>query len=132
MGQQEIREDAEGLNNQSDGNTPLKDVDPSTSNETNDSHNRASNKPAGRPKERDIDLAVRIGKKRRIIIEMAVCGEKRRSILEAWKAEAEVISETIRDTTRAEYAVSMRKFAVNRVDIIVEIYSSDGAESCVT
>ena len=132
MGQQEIREDAERLNSQSHGNTPLKEVDSLTANETNDSHNRANNKPAGRPKERDIDLAFRIGKERRIVIEMAVCREKRRSILEARKAEAEVVSKTIRDTTRAEYAVSMRKFAVNRVDIIVEIYSSEGAESCVT
>jgi hypothetical protein len=62
---------------------------------------------------------------------MAVCPEKRQLTLESWKAQTEVVGETIGDTTRVKHPVFMREFAVNRVDVIVIIYSNEAAESCV-
>jgi len=62
---------------------------------------------------------------------MSVCYEKWRLTLDAWKAQAEVISKTIGNSAQAEHAVSMREFIMNRVDIVVIVYSNDAAESCV-
>ena len=131
MGQGEIRKDAEELNKESHGNTPVKEVDSFTSSEAHDSHNRGKNEPTGRPEDRDIHLAVRIGKESGIAIEMAVRHEKRWLMLEAWKAQAEVVSKTIGNATRAEHAVLMSEFTMNRVDVVVVVYSGEIAESCV-
>ncbi|HEY3038578.1 MAG TPA: hypothetical protein VGJ66_07560 [Pyrinomonadaceae bacterium] len=131
MGEQEIRQDAEKLHKESRGGTSLKEVGPFASNETYDSHDSGKDEPAGRPEERDICLAEWIGKERRIVIGMAVCPEKRQLTLESWKAQTEVVGETIGDTTRVKHPVFMREFAVNRVDVIVIIYSNEAAESCV-
>jgi len=62
---------------------------------------------------------------------MAVYRDERRSTFKARKMQAEVISKTIENATRAECTVFMRKFAVNRVDVIVIVYSGERAESCV-
>ena len=66
-----------------------------------------------------------------MIIGMSIGHEKRRLTLDAWKAKAEVISETIRNTTCAEQAVFMREFVMDRVDVIVVVYSDKVAESRV-
>ena len=47
------------------------------------------------------------------------------------KAQTEVISEAVGDPARAEHAKLMGEFAMNRVDIIIEVYSREAAESCV-
>ena len=66
------------MNDQGRGNTPPEEID-LTSNKTHDSHDRGKNKPTGRPEERDVYLAGRIGKDRRIVIQMAVYRGERRS-----------------------------------------------------
>ena len=62
---------------------------------------------------------------------MSIGHEKRRLTLDAWKAQADVISETIGNTTRAEKAVFMREFVMDRVDVVVVVYPSEAAKSCV-
>jgi len=119
------------LGKESHGGTALKEVGSLAANQTCDSHNGSEHEPAGRPHEREIYLAVRIGKERRVVVGMTICSEKRRLTLEAWKAKTEVVGETIGDTERPEHAVFMCEFAVNRVDIVVVVYSNEAAESCV-
>jgi len=65
------------LNDEDRGNTPPEEID-FTSNKTQESHDSAKNKPTGRPEEGDVYLAVRIGKERRMVIEMAVYRDERR------------------------------------------------------
>ena len=62
---------------------------------------------------------------------MAVCGHKRSLALKGRKAHAEVVSETVGNPARAEYAKFVRELAMNRVDVVVEVDSCQGAESCV-
>ena len=63
---------------------------------------------------------------------MSISHEKRRLTLDAWKAQTEVISETIGNTTRAEQAVFVREFVMDRVEVVVVVDSSEAAKSCVT
>src|SRR5262245_4741582 len=131
LGEQEIREDAKKLGQKSHGGASGKQVESVAAQHTCDSHNCGKDEPTGRPYERDIYLAVRVGKERRIVIEMSVGHEKWRLTLHAWKTQAEVISKTIRNSTQAKHAVSMREFIVNRVDIVAVVKSDEAAESCV-
>ena len=131
MGEQEIREDAKKLDKESHGDPSREKVESVATEQTCDSHNGGKDEPTGRPHERDIYLAVRIGKERRIVIGMSVGYEKWRLTLGAWKAQAEVVSKTIGNSTQAEHAVSMREFTMNRIDIVVVVYSEEAAESCV-
>ena len=109
------------------GSTSFEEVGSFAANEICDSHSSGKDQPSRRPEKREIYLAEWVGKKRRIVIGMPVCHEERRLTLDSWKARAEVISKTIGNTTRAEHAVLMREFAVNRVDVIVVIYSNEAA-----
>ena len=45
--------------------------------------------------------------------------------------QAEVVGETVREPARTKHAKFVGELAVNRVDVIIEVYSSDVAESSV-
>ena len=62
---------------------------------------------------------------------MPVCRQERRISVKRGKAQTEVISKAMEDPARAEHAKLMGEFAMNRVDIIIEVYSREAAESCV-
>ena len=44
---------------------------------------------------------------------------------------AEVVSETVRKPARTKHAKFVDKLAMNRVDVVIEVYSGDVAESRV-
>ena len=62
---------------------------------------------------------------------MSIGHEKRRLTLDAWKAQAKIVSETIGNTTQAEQSLFMREFVMDRVDVVVVVYSNEAAKSCV-
>ena len=51
--------------------------------------------------------------------------------MKGWKTKAEVVSEAVEDSARAEHAKFVGKFAMNRVDVVVEVHSGEAAEFCV-
>ena len=62
---------------------------------------------------------------------MAISLKERLVALERGKTQAKVVSETIGDTTRVKNAIFVGKVAMDRVDVIVIVYSNEAAESCV-
>src|SRR5206468_11549202 len=46
------------------------------------------------------------------------------------KTQAEIVSETVRNSARAEYAKFVGELGMNRVDVVVEVYSEGASESC--
>src|SRR5882762_4149998 len=101
------------------------------SNEICDSHHSGKNKPPRTPRDRKIDLAEVVRIERRIIIGMTICSYKRRVALKGRKTQAEIVSKTVGDPARAEHTKFVGKLAMNRVDVVVEVYSGEAAESCV-
>jgi hypothetical protein len=61
---------------------------------------------------------------------MPICCQERRISLKGGKTQTEVIGKAMEDSAGAEHAKLMGKFAMNRIDVITEVYSCEAAESC--
>ena len=101
------------------------------SNQAGNSHNRTENKPARTPRDREVYFAEVIRKERREIIKVAIRRYVRWFALKGRKTQAEVVSETVRESARTKHAKFVGKLAMNRVDVVIEVYSSEVAESGV-
>src|SRR5207244_6421610 len=112
------------------GRNSLEGVGAAAANQAYDSHDCTENEPARTPRQWKIYFAEVIGIERGVIIGVAIRREKRRITLESRKTQAEIVSETVRNSPRAEYAKFVGELGVNRVNVVIEIDAEGAAESC--